>query len=895
MQAKVQAKAGSRTVCATPQNTTKLRHDISCEQDAVLNAANTTYARSVTRDTAPGKSQVLPEALPVRLNVIPAQLCGIPQWVLWRYDFDKGRQEWTKVPCQTNGRLASTTNPATWNTFQNVVAVYGAQLKHNSREPRYAGIGFVLTADCGIIGVDLDKVLDPATGQPSVEANAILSRLDSYSEISPSGKGLRIFVYGVLPADRLKKNTALGFECYTEGRYLTLTGHQWSGTSPRIEEREEACQWLHATYFARPTRSKLRPTNNSFSPREEDEAILQRAFRAKNRAKIKALWDGSAAEHNGDHSAADLALCGALAFYTQDVHQLDRLFRGSKLFREKWDVRHSGNGETYGQITVERALRNLRETYDPGLYHAIKGIEPGFVGFVGSRNQESPEFLQPLQPLKETLQAVSPLDPAMLPEAFRAWLVDIAERMSCPLEFPAAPALLACATLIGRKVAVRPKRHDAWQVVPNLWGAIIGSPGMQKSPAVEEALKPLHRLAAAEMEKHKGDRLKFEDMEAVRKAKGKATSQRLEKEAKNGKLSDEQLCEIACQARGTEADLAPTLRRLIVNDPTVEALGERLKENPNGLMLYRDELSGFLRAFEKQGHETDRAFYLEAWNGNGNFTYDRIGRGTVHIAGVCLSIFGTIQPAPFARYIRAASTGEDADGLMQRFQMLLYPDSVPFRHVDRHPDTHAQKRALEVFLALDKLDVADLSAQTEENSLPYLRFDDEAQDFFDKWWIELETQKLRTGMERPVIESHLSKYRSLMPSLALLLHLIDVTDGKAWGAISINAAERAQAWCEFLEAHARRVYGLAADADYEPARALTERIKNGLPNPFKVRDVVNKGWAHLKTTEEVNGAVSLLEGHGWVQVVETPSGPQGGRSSSAVWINPEVVKDEGNK
>jgi hypothetical protein len=90
----------------------------------------------------------------------------------------------------------------------------------------------------------------------------------------------------------------------------------------------------------------------------------------------------------------------------------------------------------------------------------------------------------------------------MIPAPLRGWLGDIADRVSCPIDFPAVGALVALAIVVGRKLAIRPKRHDDWAVVPNLWGALIGRPGVMKTPALTEATKPLRRLEANARRRH---------------------------------------------------------------------------------------------------------------------------------------------------------------------------------------------------------------------------------------------------------------------------------------------------------------------------------------------------------------------------------------------------------
>jgi hypothetical protein len=219
----------------------------------------------------------------------------------------------------------------------------------------------------------------------------------------------------------------------------------------------------------------------------------------------------------------------------------------------------------------------------------------------------------------------------------------------------------------------------------------------------------------------------------------------------------------------------------MTQDPTVEKLGELLQQNPRGLLLLRDELSGWLRTLDKSGREGEREFYLEAWNGTQPFTFDRIGRGTVHIPSTTLSIFGGIQPGKLRAYVAGAmENGRGADGLLQRFQVLVWPDSIPrWKNVDRAPNATALNTAFEIFEFLDKLDSASWGEEIGEvRGIPALRFDPEAQEFFNSWRDRLE-QRLRLDemAGRDAFESHLAKYRSLMPSLALLHHLVEVAAG----------------------------------------------------------------------------------------------------------------------
>lgn len=303
----------------------------------------------------------------------------------------------------------------------------------------------------------------------------------------------------------------------------------------------------------------------------------------------------------------------------------------------------------------------------------------------------------------------------------------------------------------------------------------------------------------------------------------------------------------------------PVCRRYVVNDATVEKLGEILNENPFGVLHFRDELTGFFRTLDRQGHEADRAFYLECWNGDGSHTYDRIGRGTLHINGACLSILGGIQPGPLTDLVRGLR-GSGDDGLLQRFQLAVWPDaSSNWRNVDRQPDRDARERIQILIQRFDGL------AATEQaitpGSIPVLRFSDAAQPLFDSWRASLEL-RLRDGSEHPTVEAHLAKYRSLVPSIALLLHLVDQPDGP----VSLIALERAIAWAEYLETHARRIYAPAISPDVDAARLLAAKIKAGsVGRQFALRDVYRNGWSGLSTMEAALAAVRVLEDYDWLR------------------------------
>lgn len=861
---------------------------------------------------------------------IPDALKNLPQWVCWRYETRQGEPKPTKVPYDPRGGRAATNDPSTWVDFETALAAYP--------RGKYSGIGFMLSLDAGIVGVDLDNCITD-NGEVNEFAQRAISELNTYTEITPSGHGLRLFCFGHLPPEGRKKGNV---EFYDSLRFLTVTGQHFAGPDELVVANGNL-QRLHNEIFP-PQAKKIRHQHAQVVALSDSE-LFDRMYGASNGDAVKALYEGNVAQYGDDESAADSALCAHLRFWCQgDMAEVDRLFRQSGLMRPKWDQRRAADGRTYGQLTLDKVDALGGEVWGGEEVAGRAGIggenrqnpnKAGFAGFAGStpavennesegsagfagtsgrakikgkssppveEESETQEFTNewdgPPRPIDSELMPVEKLTRDHLPTVFRDWLVDIAERMSVPLEYPASAALVALSAVIGRHMAICPKRYDDWTVVPNLWGMIVGPPGLQKTPSTEEAMKPLKRLEAEAAKTHQDVMKSFESELLVSKMKSKAAQANMEKTAKSGKATDEELHNHARAITAAEDSKMPPQTRYISNDSTIEALGMVLKDNPNGILIQRDEISTFFKNFERSGHEADRGFFLEGWSGTGSMMVDRVARGlAIYIPCICLSIYGTIQPGVLSKTIKGASGGEGADGLIQRFQVMFYPDSVPYHRIDRRPDTIAKEKAHTIYNNIAKgyligegKMMGAVVDQTETNPMPFVRFDDEAQEFFNEWLYDLEANKLR-GHESPIIQSHLAKYRSLMPSLALIFHIIEVSTGEAEGPVSLRAARLAAVWCQLLESHARRCYQMAFDGDQEAAQRLGERLKNSLPNPFQVRQVVKKGWSGLTTPDDVNKALMILEDRGWVQAHTPPVEKQGGRPTTNWHINPVVRED----
>ena len=487
---------------------------------------------------------------------------------------------------------------------------------------------------------------------------------------------------------------------------------------------------------------------------------------------------------------------------------------------------------------------------------------------------------------------VPSLDAELVPEAFRAWLTDIADLACTPVEMIAAPALVGLGAVVGRSIGIRPWPFNDYLTVPNIWGAVVARPGWMKSSAVGEGLKPILRLAATAREDYEARKDSADAKIAAMESVLEDLKRRMKDAAKRDEPLDELEEHYAAKKRELR-ELKVTERRYLTHDATVEKLGELLRENPRGMLVVRDELYGLLRSFERTGRENDRQFYLEAWDGTGSFTSDRINRGTIHIAALTVSIVGSIQPGRLRALIDEATAGGGSDdGLMQRFQMTVWPDQLAaWKQPDRWPDSGARSRAFSVFHELDTTAPHELRAKrNRDGEIPYLTFSPAAQGIADAWRNALE-ERLRPGGDletSAAFASHIAKYRSLMPSLALLFHLINVADGSANpGPVLEDSARLAVEWCTFLEAHARKLYDVELDRGKSAARSLAAKIEAGaLIDGETVRDIYRRGWSGLKSDEVVIDGLTVLESLGWIRFEPVTTG---GRSTQVIRLHPELI------
>jgi Protein of unknown function (DUF3987) len=501
---------------------------------------------------------------------------------------------------------------------------------------------------------------------------------------------------------------------------------------------------------------------------------------------------------------------------------------------------------------------------------------------------EAPQDWLAPKPLPAGMVPVDPFDYEFLPVALRPWVKDTSNRLQCPADFVAVAAVTALGTLIGRRLGIKPQAKTDWLEIPNLWGMFIGPPGLMKSPAMDEALKYLHRLEAE---------ARIKNSEAHEKYEKQAHAFKLKKEAKIAlaKKALEKNPATCVDLDFSDEPKEPAPLRYVTNDSTYEGLGELLIGNPMGILVERDEIVSLLKYLEDEEHVVARSFYLTGWSGKSGYSIDRIGRGHRPIEAVCIGVLGNTQPAKISEFIRRANAdGTGGDGLMQRFGLMVWPDApTTWENVDEYPDAEAKEAAWRVFEHASKIDlneVLKLGAQKGEfDSVPYLRFDPDALKEFSAWRAGHEAM-IRSGEGAPALEGHLAKYRTLVPVLALINHVADERDK---GAVSQKSVIRALAFAKYLESHARRVYSAGIVAEVAAAKAILKHIKNGdLVDGFTAREVRRKCWAHLTEGDHIATGIELLIDHHCLATQDLPPGRKGGRPSASYLINPAVPQPD---
>ena len=517
----------------------------------------------------------------------------------------------------------------------------------------------------------------------------------------------------------------------------------------------------------------------------------------------------------------------------------------------------------------------------------------------------------------QTLPQVKTFTKDMMPELLWNYTSNCAERLSVPIEYVLIPLVVSLGSIIGTKLTIYPKKYDNWEISPNFFGAIVGNPSSKKSPSLAEGLKPITHLVALAQERYNTDKLEYEAQKELNKHMAKATEKQLGDLAKklanqtddDDNESNQEMLKAKAQelAQAKQNDeLIPEMKRYITDDGTIESLGELESKHKNGILAKRDELTGLLASLDNESNLQARSFYLEGFNGLSSFQVDRIGRGSIFIETHCLSVIGGIQPDKLEYYLAKTVKGLGNDGLIQRFQLLVYPDPLPNnKEKDLPPDKASRDAIYSLFETIDNMQLGDFTRYganpvDEYHKRPYYRFSDKAYPIFMSWYDDLKEKA--NDAEHGIIAEHLIKYAKTVPSLALIFHLIDCIEyGGNLDAVTDTALKAAINWCEVLQTHMMRAYSAVTDSANIKASYLADKIlkvvKQGtdktdktdwLEHGFTARQLIRRGWKGLTDADDVINALEVLIEHDWLSWEKVESTGQGGRPTERYYINPRI-------
>lgn len=495
--------------------------------------------------------------------------------------------------------------------------------------------------------------------------------------------------------------------------------------------------------------------------------------------------------------------------------------------------------------------------------------------------------------LKSELVPVAPFDACLLPAAIRAYVMDYAARMdNAAPDYAAISVMIAAGAVIGGAAQIQPKRNDTgWKLVPNLWGSAIGYPSAMKTPSLKCGLDLLAHSQKVLDRDFMRLQSRYEAEKAIHGARRADIEARIEAatQAANSALSageDEDYEAAVSELMHLQESLKaepdePKSRELMVNDATVESLAIMANNNPMGIMVFRDELSGWLASLDSPQRPNDRAFYLEGFS-CGSYKQSRVSRAPLKIDRLIVSLLGGIQPGKLAPILASRASGDGDDGLLERIiQMSVFPD-LSGEYRDTAPNLAAESRAKSAFETLAGIDTAAVYT-----------FSEDAQKIWDEW---AAGHKKREQSASSDWQGILGKYPALCAKIALVHHILIEADGIDYENEAFSPALKvstdslccALRWMQYLESHATRITTyFRAEKEMIPAITLRDRLSQLSPS-FTRNSLGQKDWQHLKSKDGRESAIEQLIKTGHIREVITPPKNGTGRPSVSFLVNPLI-------
>jgi hypothetical protein len=741
-------------------------------------------------------------------------------WLVWRWEWTGTK--WTKPPYRADNpdRLASTSDPTTWGDYQSALRQVLAG--------RADGLGFAVKG-CNIGGNDLDHCRDPETETIAPWATEYCAQFPgAYTEVTVSGTGLRILGTSEIELSRKfplpKKGNGARIELFSHStHYLTLSCNEISScrTLPPIGEQMAAI----AAELSRDLGGGTKGSTDAPREDQQERPAEPWSFAAESnlRSALGAIpADEKVLTEKLGHSHDAWIRIGMA------IERLGWGERGYAMYRD-WSTQSAKEFNEKGLRTQWRSFNRNRDSRENPI---TVGTVFHYAKLFGWSEPQTTTTATDQSTLPEPLDLWAQFDPPelprdLLPKIIEDFARERADIMGADPSGLALSALTVCAAAIPDRIMLQVKKRDqAWKESARLWVALIAPPSGKKSPIIRAAVTPLTRLDTEMFHSY------------------------LDAKAKHDELSKEE----------RKTTTAPRQERVRIEDTTIEAMQEVMKDSPEGVLCLQDELSGWFGAMDKyssgRGAAKDRAFWLQAYNG-GNYALNRIGRGATIIPNNGISVLGGIQPSLLRQIVGATVD----DGLIQRLLPIVLQRGYESR--DQDPEGAITRYAC----LIDRL-------RNGTSTTPLLvSFTDRAHVVRQR--LERKHLNLQSCETiNPKLAAHIGKYDGVFARLCLIWHCIEHAEQDLIHPISENIALRVEQFLHgFLFPHALAFYvgmlGLADDHDrltavagYILARSLTT-VTN--------RDIARGDRTMRNLTKADTSAVfEQLEALGWLNRTPGP-------------------------
>lgn len=793
---------------------------------------------------------------------IPEELKDVPQWVNWKSIIRKDGEKPTKPPFHPSGKLAATNNPETWCHLLPVKAA----------AKQFDGVGFVLTNDDPFVGLDFDNCRCPAfdsNSEISGGLNMVLPhvadyvrKLNSYTEVSPSGHGIRIILKGKLPVDGRKKGN---IEAYQSGRYVTITGHTLEGFPLSIEPRQMEVDDFYKAVFEAPEKPPVRMRTAQVVTSAGDwKEGIERAFKSKNGTDIQRLYSGDYSAYPSQ-SEADLALCSHLAFlFHGDVAAIDSSFRDSGLYRDKWNEKRHSDGRTYGEATIQKAISGCTSFYGNGQSH----VESPKV-------TTQPEAWSDLLPFNDCSKLPEfPVE--CLPSVCRSMVQSLADSCQVDAGLPGSMILAVLSTAIGSRAKIFLDSHIEQG---NLYIITVLGSGNRKSEVERQLTAPLYTYQKARQ---------VDMMPIIKDAENKMRIlekrlERLEKDAarEENRIERENVIR-ECNAlqREIEENPVPRVPVYLVDDITTEKLGGIMADNDERVAILSAE-GGFFKIISglySKGPTANLDLILKSHTGDA-WASDRIGRESKSMGQPALTLGLAVQPDVIEEI------GKNSEfrgrGLSARFLYSLCTSRAGYRTRQNFPVPANVKEPYNKLI----LSLMEVEGKHE------LRMSPEAQAVWNGFSDDVEAL-LRPGAQLEHLIDWGSKLAGAVARIAGLLHCADFADGFISNQISKKAIQSACVIGAYYIEHAVAVFGLMKeDTRIKTARMIFDYIKRLKPTTFKARELFNH--TNCQSMQDIQPGLNILVEWGYIrESVKQEIGSRPGRPPSTVYeVNPKIFSD----